>query len=71
MNQQTSEQRITELEIRLALQDDLLDELNQIVSRQQLQIDQLSAALLALQQNQATPDQQTPRSLFDEIPPHY
>ncbi|QLI81635.1 SlyX family protein [Chitinibacter fontanus] len=71
MNQQNSEQRITELEIRLALQDDLLDELNQIVSRQQLQIDQLSAALLALQQNQAAPDQQTPRSLFDEIPPHY
>ncbi|WP_373973717.1 SlyX family protein [Chitinibacter sp. SCUT-21] len=65
------EQRITELEIRLALQDDLLDELNQIISRQQLQIDQLSAALHALQQTQASPDQQTPRSLFDEIPPHY
>jgi SlyX protein len=71
MNEQHSEQRITELEIRLALQDDLLDELNQIVSRQQLQIDQLSAALIALQQNQTTPDQQAPRSLFDEIPPHY
>ncbi|WP_157670203.1 SlyX family protein [Chitinibacter sp. FCG-7] len=65
------DERITELEIRLALQDDLLDELNQIISRQQLQIDQLAAALQALQQNQAVPDQQAPRSLFDEIPPHY
>ncbi|QLG89555.1 SlyX family protein [Chitinibacter bivalviorum] len=71
MSEPISEQRLTELEIRLALQDDLLDELNQIISRQQLQIDQLGAALHALQQNQATPDQQTPRSLFDEIPPHY
>lgn len=71
MNEPMHEQRITELEIRLALQDDLLDELNQIISRQQLQIDQLGAALHALQQNQTTPDQQAPRSLFDEIPPHY
>jgi SlyX protein len=62
--------KITELEIRLALQDDMLDELNRIISRQQLQIDQLSLALRNLQQ-QGTPDPQGPRSLFDEIPPHY
>ncbi|WP_410499504.1 SlyX family protein [Chitinibacter sp. S2-10] len=66
-----TEQRIEELEIRLALQDDLLDELNAIIARQQLQIDQLASELRMLQQNQASPDQQSPRSLFDEIPPHY
>ncbi|WP_028450501.1 MULTISPECIES: SlyX family protein [Chitinibacter] len=65
------EERLTELEIRLALQDDLLDELNKLVAQQQRQIDQLVAAVRLLQENQAPAEAAAPRSLFDEIPPHY
>lgn len=64
------ESRITELEIRLALQDDLLDDLNQIIARQQQQIDQLRQDLRYLQERSSGPEQ-TDRSLLDEIPPHY
>ncbi|MGL4995093.1 MAG: SlyX family protein [Deefgea sp.] len=64
------ESRITELEIRLALQDELLDELNQIIARQQLQIDQLRQDLRYLQERSSGPEQ-SGRSLLDEIPPHY
>ncbi|MBM5571666.1 MULTISPECIES: SlyX family protein [Deefgea] len=64
------ESRITELEIRLALQDDLLDDLNQIIARQQQQIDQLRQDIRYLQERSAVPEQGA-RSLLDEIPPHY
>lgn len=64
------ESRITELEIRLALQDDLLDDLNQIIARQQQQIDQLRQDIRYLQERSSAADQGT-RSLLDEIPPHY
>ncbi|QZA77264.1 SlyX family protein [Deefgea tanakiae] len=64
------ESRITELEIRLALQDDLLDDLNQIIARQQQQIDQLRKDLRYLQERSGG-QEQGGRSLLDEIPPHY
>ncbi len=64
------ESRITELEIRLALQDDLLDDLNQIIARQQQQIDQLRQDLRYLQERSGG-QEQSGRSLLDEIPPHY
>ncbi len=66
------ESRLTELEIKVALQDDLLDTLNLTIARQQQQIDLLQEQLRHLyrmQQAGSQPEEQ--RSLRDEIPPHY
>ena len=67
--------RLTELEIKLSLTEDLLEELNHTVYRQQEQIDMLQAQLRHLYgQLQASTDAaaaEKPFSLRDEIPPHY
>jgi SlyX protein len=65
------EDRITELEIRLALQDDLLDELNRVVSRQQQQLEWVAQELRRLQDQMRTPDGHKAINLRDDIPPHY
>jgi len=66
------ERRLTELEIKAGFAEDLLDRLNQTVFRQQQQIEQLARELSALRKqiaDAAVPG--APRSLRDEIPPHY
>ncbi|NWG32370.1 MAG: SlyX family protein [Rhodocyclaceae bacterium] len=65
------EDRITELEVKLAFAEDLLETLNTTVFRQQERIDQLERQVRELRQLvlQAIPVEQ--RSLRDEIPPHY
>ena len=65
------ETRITELEIKLAFAEDLLETLNRTVYRQQEQIDRLQHELRSLRQQllQALPAEQG--SLRDELPPHY
>lgn len=65
------EDRLTELEIKASFTEDLLDTLNQIVIRQQQQIDLLARELAAMRQ-QLPEAAATPfRSLRDELPPHY
>jgi len=64
------EDRITELEIRLALQDDLLDELNRVVARQQQQMEWLAQELRRLNDQMRTPDGSKGSPQY-EIPPHY
>ena len=63
--------RINELEVKLSFAEDLLEQLNLTVFRQQQQIESLRREVLALRQQllQSMPDEQ--RSLRDEIPPHY
>uniref|UniRef100_Q47CM3 SlyX n=1 Tax=Dechloromonas aromatica (strain RCB) TaxID=159087 RepID=Q47CM3_DECAR len=66
------ESRITELEIKISYTEDLVDELNRLVYRQQQQIDLLAAEIRALRdhaRNTSQPEQTF--SLRDEIPPHY
>ena len=65
------ESRITELEIKITYTEDLVEELNRIVYRQQQQIDFLANELRSLrdQVQNAQPNEQ--RNLRDEIPPHY
>jgi SlyX protein len=65
-----TEARITELEVKLAFAEDLLETLNQTVFRQQEQIERLEREVRE-QRNllQSLPTEQ--RSLRDEIPPHY
>ena len=64
--------RITELEVKLAFQDDLLEALNQTVAQQQQQIDLLQAQMRQLYQQMKTLQ---PSGLADEAdeppPPHY
>jgi SlyX protein len=66
-----TEQRLTELEIKASYADDLLDTLNQLVARQQEQIELLLREVSRLRQRgepQAAPAAHNPR---DELPPHY
>lgn len=65
------EGRITELEVKLAYAEDLLETLNTTIYRQQERIDQLERVVRDLRQLvlQAIPAEQ--RNLRDEIPPHY
>ncbi|MBK6357111.1 MAG: SlyX family protein [Betaproteobacteria bacterium] len=65
------ESRITELEIKISYTEDLVEELNRLVFRQQEQIDLLFREIRALReqaQNNQPPEQ---LSLRDELPPHY
>lgn len=66
------DQRLTELEIKAAFTEDLVDELNRTIVRQQQQIDLLVRELLQLR-DQADSAQAQPafRSLREELPPHY
>ena len=70
MNTETLEQRITELETRLSYQDHTIEQLNEVVTAQQRQIDRLETGLRGLHAQQADgpqirrPDEETP-------PPHY
>ena len=65
-------QRLTDLEIKASFTEDLVDQLNEVLVRQQRQIDALLRELADLRQ-QAPEDPGTERfrSLRDELPPHY
>lgn len=64
------QERVTELEVKLAFAEDLLDTLNQTVFRQQEQIERLQREVRELRDTlQSLPAEQ--RSLRDELPPHY
>jgi SlyX protein len=65
------ESRITELEIKLGLSEDHLEELNRTVFRQQQQIDLLQAQIRELYQLMQPEAADEARHLRDEIPPHY
>lgn len=65
------ESRITELEAKLSLSEDHLEELNRAIFRQQQQIDLLQAQLRELYQLMQTAASSEPRNLRDDIPPHY
>lgn len=69
-NAEQAEQRLANLEIKLGFLDDLVDELNQVVVRQQRQIELLMAEVAHLRQlGENAPG--SFRSLRDELPPHY
>ena len=72
----TTDQRLTELEIKASFSEDLLDQLNAVIVRQQRQIDDLLRALQSLRSQLSDADgcadgPRPFRSLRDELPPHY
>ena len=67
-----TDQRLEHLEVKATYAEDLLDRLNEVVVRQQRQIDNLQQQVDQLrQQLAAAPEQPAFRSLRDELPPHY
>lgn len=63
-------QRLTDLEVKASFTEDLVDQLEQIIVRQQQQIDMLIRQVAELRQPQAGGDG-VGRNLRDELPPHY
>ncbi|RQO64473.1 SlyX protein [Variovorax sp. KBW07] len=65
-------ERVTELEIKSSYAEDLLDQLNMTIYRQQQQIDSLVQQVAHLrQQSQNAGQDGAARNLRDELPPHY
>ncbi|MCF8148032.1 MAG: SlyX family protein [Sulfuritalea sp.] len=64
-------QRLTELEIKASFTEDLLDKLDQTVVRQQTQINALISEILHLRQQMSNPQNESQRNLRDDLPPHY
>lgn len=70
--QDDTERRLTDLEIKASEAEDTLDRLNDVIVRQQGQIDRLLREVAQLRAQQAQADEAgTFRSLRDELPPHY
>ena len=65
-----TDDRITNLEIKLSFTEDLIDQLNQTIYKQQQQIEFLYRELKAIKE-QASSSGGGGGSLKDEIPPHY
>ena len=65
-----TERRLTQLEVKSGFAEDLLDQLNHAVFRQQQQIDLLSRELAELRRKMPA-DSGRAGSLRDELPPHY
>lgn len=67
-----TEQRLIDLEIKMGFMEDLLDNLNELVARQQQHIDLLVREVTRLRQMQEDSGGSPAfRSLRDELPPHY
>ena len=65
------ESRIDELEAKICLAEELLDELNRTVFRQQEQIDLLQQQLRMIRQEHQVSAPTEFRDIREEIPPHY
>ncbi|CAN5640674.1 SlyX family protein [soil metagenome] len=70
-NPQDIDRRLDDLEIKASYTEDLLDQLNMTIYRQQQQIDSLVQQVLQLRQQVPDGGPGGPRSLRDELPPHY
>jgi len=67
----TVESRLTDLEIKISFTEDMVDELNRTIFRQQQQIDLLMLQIKGLREQVRTAEPPEQRNLRDEIPPHY
>jgi SlyX protein len=68
----TTDQRLTDLEIKASFTEDLLDKLDSVIVRQQQQIDALIREIADLKQKQPVDGGvSVGRSLRDDLPPHF
>lgn len=63
--------RLTELEIKASFSDDLLEQLNQVIIRQQQQIDALLREVIQLRQQMPEASPTGFSRAGDDLPPHY
>ncbi|OYY21758.1 MULTISPECIES: SlyX family protein [unclassified Polynucleobacter] len=66
-----TEDRITSLEIKLSFTEDLIDQLNQTIYKQQQQIEFLYRELKSIKEQASSGESAGNSSPKDEIPPHY
>jgi SlyX protein len=66
-----TDQRLNELEIKASFSEDLLDQLNLVVVRQQAQIDLLIREVKQLREQQPDGVAGGVARLMDDLPPHY
>jgi len=66
-----SEDRLERIETKLSFSEDLLDELNRVVVRQQAQIDRLQAQINALTERASQSTDNVSPDPRDNVPPHY
>ena len=71
MTPDRTEARLTELEIKLAFTEDLLEKLDDVVISQQRRIDALIQELASLREQVARTDSNSGGSPRDDRPPHY
>ncbi|HJV51353.1 MULTISPECIES: SlyX family protein [Oxalobacteraceae] len=68
----TSEDRLVDIEIRIARQEDMIDTLNKTVYQQQKKIDELEGLCTALARHiREVREAATERGPANEKPPHY
>lgn len=70
-NSPSVEDRLINLEIKASFTEDLLDKLDQIITRQQVQIDRLTQEVQYLRQREPMEGPTAAHNLRDELPPHY
>lgn len=63
--------RLTELEIKASYTEDLIDQLDKVIVRQQAQIDLLIKAITELRLSSTDGGLGTARNLRDDLPPHF
>ena len=66
-----TEDRLTNLEIKLSFTEDFIDQLNQTIYKQQQQIEFLYRELKSLKEQASGGDGGGRNNPKDEIPPHY
>lgn len=70
-NPNPTEQRLTDLEIKASFSEDLLDQLNLVIIRQQQQIDSLLHQLVQLRAQRSESGAAALSRAGDDLPPHY
>lgn len=63
--------RLTNLEIKASYSEDLVEQLNQIIIRQQTQIDALIHEVMQLKDRVPETSSSQGRNLRDDLPPHF
>jgi SlyX protein len=70
-SKKNADDRLTELEIKASYTEDLLDQLDKVIIRQQEQIDLLINEIASLRQSSTDGGLGTARNLRDDLPPHF
>lgn len=66
-----NDKRLTALEIKASYAEDQIDQLDQVIIRQQVQIDLLINEIASLRQSSTDGGIGAARNLRDDLPPHF